>query len=260
MQRVIDGLAAMTAIVLGIVLSAQPVTARAEAAGILDLTYYTEEYRPLNFTDETGRLTGLSVELLRLMWQEMGTPEQPILVRPWARSYRDTLQLDNRVLFATSRTDEREDLFKWVCAISPNRQVVYGPAGTDIRIGSSDELNRYTIGTVRDDVSEQILLQIGVSPSQVQAVTDIEQNIKKLNAGRIDLMAYGEYAARGAIRHLGYALEDYSVVYVMRDTANCYAFSRSTDDAVVTRFQQALDAVTATPAYRQLLEQFDQHL
>ena len=41
-------------------------------------TYYSEQNMPFNGQDEQGNSTGLAVELLRLMWQEMGEPEQPI--------------------------------------------------------------------------------------------------------------------------------------------------------------------------------------
>jgi len=137
--------------------------------------------------------------------------------------------------------------------------VVFGLAARNIKINRPAELNHYVIGTVRDDVSEQVLLEI-VNRQNIRSVVNFHQNVKKLNSNRVDLIAYGQDSARGIFRQMGQDLHAYQVMYVMRSTPNCYAFSRGTDDRVVTRFQQALDKIKSTPVYAELLRKFGLNL
>ncbi len=47
------------------------------------------------------------MELLRLMWQEMGEPEQPIHFIPWAKAWYLLTQQPDAVLFTTAHTQAR---------------------------------------------------------------------------------------------------------------------------------------------------------
>ncbi|MFM5215195.1 amino acid ABC transporter substrate-binding protein, partial [Aeromonas hydrophila] len=72
------------------------------------LIYYSEQNMPLNGLDKNGQPVGLAVELLRLMWREMGEPEQPIHFLPWARGWYLLTQQQEAVLFTTAHTKERD--------------------------------------------------------------------------------------------------------------------------------------------------------
>ncbi|WP_407644451.1 transporter substrate-binding domain-containing protein [Dongshaea marina] len=69
---------------------------------------------PNNFV-EKGELKGAAVELLLAASKQAGSPvsKADIKVYPWARAYNDALKGPNKVVFATTRTKEREKLFKW---------------------------------------------------------------------------------------------------------------------------------------------------
>ena len=49
--------------------------------------YYSEQNMPLNGQDKNGQPVGMAVELLRLIWRELGEPVQPIHFMPWARGW-----------------------------------------------------------------------------------------------------------------------------------------------------------------------------
>ena len=88
-----------------------------------NLNFYTEVYPPSSFYQQ-GKLTGISIEALQLMWQKLGYPAQPIQVVPWARGYRSLQNEGNAVLFATSRYHAREHLFQWVGPIFTARYIL----------------------------------------------------------------------------------------------------------------------------------------
>ncbi len=82
------------------------------AADITGLKYMTEIYPPFNF-EKNGQLQGVAVDFLKEVWKEIGIPEQKIEILPWARAYNLVQKTPNTVLFSTTRSEARENLFKW---------------------------------------------------------------------------------------------------------------------------------------------------
>lgn len=233
--------------VLGLLIS--PLSSFSADMTAADLRYLTEDYPPYNYESD-GRMTGMSVDLLRLMWQEMGVPEQPIRLVPWARGYKIVQEQPGSALFAMSRNEERENLFKWVGPITVNRHVLVTRADRGIRIGALDAAKAYRIGTILEDVADSLLVQAGFE--NLERVSDFRLNLRKLDAGRIDMVAYGETSFREQVEDP----EKYTVVFVLRELQACYAFHRDTPDALVGNFQTALDRIRERPIYGELMERY----
>ncbi len=89
-------------------------------------TFLTEQFKPYNY-QENGQAKGIAIEFLKLMWHQMGEREHPIEFLPWSRAYEMTRTRSGVVLFATIRTPEREDLFKWVGPIASTKTYLIAP-------------------------------------------------------------------------------------------------------------------------------------
>ncbi|MBF4254708.1 amino acid ABC transporter substrate-binding protein, partial [Vibrio anguillarum] len=87
------------------------------------------------------------------------------------------------VLFSTTRTSHREELFHWVGPIDEIKVAVIARKGSNIKLGEPLEITSYKIGVIKDDVGEQMLLQYGVPRDSMQEATDVtrlaEQLVKK---------------------------------------------------------------------------------
>lgn len=85
--------------VLGVVLSVMP-SVKVQAQGLESLTYYTENYPPLNFAQD-GKPAGIAVDLLQEAAAAVNVvlDSEQILVQPWPRSYRSALLNQDGVLF-----------------------------------------------------------------------------------------------------------------------------------------------------------------
>ena len=225
--------------------------ARAQQAdGPAATTYITEQYYPYSYTAD-GTVRGLSADLLRLVWRHMGVAEQPIQVQPWARAYEAGRTRPGTVVFGMARTPGRERLFKWACPIDTVRFALFARAADKARILVSADMKTLVVGTVRDDVAEAALLETG-RPVRIEPVADMELNLRKLDAGRLDLVAYEARSMPRLLRSLGRDPAGYAEVVALGETETCYAFHRDTADEVVARFQRALDAVRAGPEYARL--------
>ena len=181
---------------LSLVLALMVSSSAAVAQSVDDLTIITENYPPFNFQKE-GVLQGIAVDTMVAMLQRVKSQQtrDDIRLLPWARGYELVLTQANTGLFSTTRTEEREKLFKWVGPIAPNRVGLIARKDKGITIEVPTDIASYKIGTIRDDVAEALLVEAGVPLAKLQRVGENIMNIKKLNHGRIDLWAYGEIVA-----------------------------------------------------------------
>lgn len=212
------------------------------------LTYVTEAYPPYNFSDN-NILRGIAVDLLVLASQKTTAPVQRSQIRlmPWARSYRTTLKTPNYVLFSTARTPEREKLFKWAGPITTNRVVLLAKKSRGMRINSPADLQHLRIGSIRDDVAEQLVRALGVQESQLSLAANGDALAHQLQAGRIDLWAYDQNVAQWFLRNAGFDPDDFESLYTLQEGQLWYAFNLEVSDAQVAELQKALDAIRQAP-------------
>lgn len=219
-----------------------------EGQTVADLNFITESYPPYSF-EEDGVLRGIAVDLL-----VAATAHDPVPVRrkdirlmPWARSYTLALQGPNISLFATTRTPEREKLFKWAGPICKNRVALFAKKSSKIVISIPQDINRYTVGVIRHDVAELMMLRLGGDGIRVVRSSRGEALVKLLERDRIQLLAYGKPVARWYIHNAGLDNANFEVVYELDEADLYYAFSRDVDDALVEKLQKAIDRIKSLP-------------
>ena len=212
------------------------------------LHYVTETYPPYNFSDN-NILRGIAVDLLVLASQQTTAPVQRSQIRlmPWARSYRTTLKTPNYVLFSTARTPEREKLFKWAGPISTNHVVLIAKKSRNIRINSPADLQHLRIGSIRDDVAEQLVRGLVAQNIQLNLAANGDALANQLQAERIDLWAYDQNVAHWFLRNAGLDPENFESVYTLQEGQLWYAFNLEVSDARVAELQKALDALRLAP-------------
>ncbi|MCF2947638.1 transporter substrate-binding domain-containing protein [Paraglaciecola aquimarina] len=211
---------------------------------LTDFSYYTEHYPPSNYI-ENNELTGMSVELIKLIWQELDIPEQTIQLVPWARGYRITQSQKHSVLFTMARAKEREHLFKWVGPIYTARHILLARADFKHPIRSIEDAYEFPIAAIRNDISEVALLEVGFPKNNIAPLTNLKQSILMLENGRLDLIIISQASIKNLIESNNLELDDFKMVYQVNEVKNYYAFSKDTPDPVITLFQHALDNIDA---------------
>jgi len=220
----------------------------AQVAADEPLTYLTEAYPPYNFSDN-NILRGIAVDLLVLASQQTAQPVQRSQIRllPWARSYRTVLKKLNHVLFSTTRTAEREKLFKWAGPIASSRVVLLAKKSHAIRIDAVSDLLRYRIGSIRDDVGEQLVRGLGAQESQLNLAANSDALVQQLQAGRIDLWATNETVAHWFLRNADLDPDDFESIYLLQEGELWYAFNLQVSDEKIQELQKAIDKIRQTP-------------
>lgn len=214
------------------------------ARALNDLSFYTEEYPPYNYSHD-GKVTGIAVDLLLEASNVAQSPieQDGIEVKPWARAYRYTLITEGTVLFSTTRTQLREHLFQWVGPISTTRIVVLAKKSSNIVIEEATDLIKYRTGVIRDDVGEQLMVELGVPRDSMQESSYAKTLAEQLHKGRIDLWAYEENVANWWISQEGYDTNEFETIFVLQEGELYYAFNKDIDNFLIDKLQQDIDKV-----------------
>ncbi len=216
-----------------------------------DVTIITCECLPLSYMLD-DKPAGPAVDIVRRIQEKINTDEE-IQILPWARGYKKVQQQPNVVLFSTTRTPEREKMFKWVGPIVEKRFSLYAKKGAQMQIEQLEDAQQYTIGVVRGSNNEQFLVSHGFT-DLIRG--DVEKtNLLLLQRGRFDLW-YTDTAQASALMvelSLEGAAEE---MYVIHKSRSYYAFNLDTPDNIVKQWQDALDELREEGTVMDILAQY----
>jgi len=218
-----------------------PVSASA-SSNLSDITFYTENYPPANYI-ENGEIKGISVDTIKAIWQHLNIPEQDILIAPWSRGYRFTLDNANTALFTMSRTQPRENLFKWVGPIFHSTHVLIAKKSKKLKFSSLGQVFYHKVATVQGDISEISMYQVGFPASNMASVSQLKQAFLMMESDRVDMMAVSIHGFSHLTDQLGFDANDYEQVWEVNKIGNYFAFNINTPDKVIQAYQKAFDEI-----------------
>jgi len=229
-------------------------------ADINKVKIFTENYPPYNM-EVNGKLKGISVDILDAMFKivNLNKTRDDIKLKPWATGYKIVSKKKNTMLFSTTRTQQREKLFKWVGPIIATEIGVIAPKSKHLKINKVTDLNNYKIGAVINDIGEQLLLENGIKKKNIKSVggkNPVVLNFQKMGKGRIDAFAYETNVAMYGAKSYRIDQNDFEVVYILKKGQLYYAFNKNTDDSIIKAYQDALDKIKADGTYKKILKKY----
>ena len=237
---------------LTLLLPLMPVAAEPAAA---PLRIITEPAGRGVLKDKRGNVYGMSTQLVKAIQQQVGD-NTTIEILPWARAYAIAVSSDNVALYDTIRTADREDKFNWVGPIKIYSVNLYAKRGVVAANASlADLLQNHIACETRNTSIVNELLSLGF---------EIDKNLilslqagdcyKMLKLGRADLIAmHGDVTPKRLAQLLDAGL-DLQVVYPLQNIEMYIAFSKQVDDAVVLKWQCALNKLVLQGEFRQLYQ------
>lgn len=210
------------------------------------LTFYTANVPPYTYADESGRYTGLAIDLDRAILDMAGMPLDDGDIRNinWARAYQTVLTTPDTALFSLARTPVREGLFKWVGPLAVIHIGLIARKSSMLTVDRNTELSRYKVAVVRGSVpSDAVQRHYGLSLSQLTRVTNTASQVRMLQAGRVDMIAQADVPAFMVMQELGFDPDEYEMIHVLTRDELYLALNRNVDDKVVGRLQSCLDAL-----------------
>lgn len=215
---------------LSLTLSAQP-----------SLTLLSHELVPFTHHHD-GKLDGLAVRLMQQIQDELGET-YPIRIYPFKRALALTRLEPGYALFVTQWAPEREPFFKWVGPLFRSKVIIYQPPSPRHKLKSLDDLRHLPrVGVVLGNADDERLTREGYT--NLVRYQSVEEALQRLVLGKIDAFPVGEMVLDATLEQRG--LSHRSVTnsgVVLHESWLYLAFSRDQDDAVIARWQSALDKV-----------------
>ncbi|MBI2381295.1 MAG: transporter substrate-binding domain-containing protein [Gammaproteobacteria bacterium] len=234
MSRWLAGALLMLALGLSVGAGAEPV-----------LKVYAEDYPPYNYPSAAGP-AGPNAKRVQALLKRAGLVAA-IEFQPWARAYRQAVLQDDALVFSMHRTPEREQDWLWLAELSAEPNYLFRLATReDLKALKLEDVAHYRISVIRNSSSQEFLHKLGVPQSRIEGVTDLDQNLRKLVAGRVDLIAAQATALDNSARNLAIKPASYAPALRLNDFARLYlAANRRLDPVLRSRLEQALAAMQA---------------
>lgn len=239
---------ALTRLTRCLALAATLVAAASPAA---TLTITTEDSPPYNMLAD-GKVIGISTDKIREVMARAEVAYKIDLL-PWKRAYESALRQDHTCVYSTTRTPEREGLFKWVGPVAASEWVMFGRADREFNLKTLEDARALRIGTYNGDVRDAYLRSRGFA---VDTATVDATNPRKLLVNRIDLWASGKFEGRAILKQNGW--EDKVVPVLAFNKADLYlACNRSVPDGLIERLNAALAAMNRDGTAKALEREYE---
>lgn len=205
------------------------------------LHLYTEDWEPFHYIGESNSIEGYVVDLVDKILIDINNSQtkKDIELLPWARGYKLTQIKKNAILFSTTRTAEREKLFKWVGPIFNNRMLLVAKKRHNITLSNDEEIKKYKVGTVKDDVGNILLGNRGITAEYIHESGTSQESVILLAKDRVDMIASTWISFINICKVLDIDHTKYESVYNLSDLSLYFAFNNDTEDWVVQRFEDS---------------------
>jgi len=220
-----------------------------------DLTAYTEEWAPYNFTQDK-KVTGIATDILRAACTEAKRSCAFHMV-PWARGYKLVSTTPNTILYTTARQPARENEFLWVGPILPRTTWVYVKTENVKKLNDFKALGEAKIGVVREEASQQDLKSAGVPANALIEQASNADVLKMLTNGMVDAMVDTEVSMAWQLKNAGLPATTLTRVMKLSDAGAYYfALNLKTDPQWVRDLELALEKLRRNGKLNAIIHQY----
>jgi len=205
-----------------------------------ELRILGEESPPGEYLDENGNPAGVTIDLVNDLLSRLDLTAS-IEILPWKRAYHMGLNGPEIALMETTRTEKRENLFKWVGPILVVNRIIYARADFPDNVNRLADLQQdWTICVLRASSNESHLQSLGIR--QIYPVTKPSQCVAMLLADRVRLFYSSEIGMAGLLAEKKLAPAAFKDVLTLQKEYLYLAFSLDVSDDRIGRWQASLEA------------------
>lgn len=199
-----------------------------------------------------ARVTGHAAEKIHEIMRRARI-DYSMATMPWKRAYTLAATQPNPCVFMTTRTPDRDALFKWVGPISHSDWVLYGRAQRRYDFTTLEQAHGLRIGSYNGDSRGQYLAARGHA---VEFVQNDESNPKKLMLDRIDLWVNSTRSSRPLLASLGLTGKVVPVL-TFQQVKVYLACHQATSGPLVASMNAALHSMVADGTYKAIETKFE---
>jgi polar amino acid transport system substrate-binding protein len=225
---------------------------RAGAQPSAPALYIGTEYSPPTSMLEGGKVIGSATDKVREAMARSGVAYNIDLL-PWKRAYNAALTRADGCVYSTTRTPEREALFKWAGPTAEGDWVLLGRADREYHLQTLEDARALRIGTYSGDARDDYLRKRGylVDPAPNDML-----NPQKLMLNRIDLWAVGLRHGSAMVAQSGWGGKIVPVL-TFNSVKLYLACNLAVPDATIDKLNAAFDAMARDGTSHRLERKYD---
>ena len=220
----------------------------ASAACAETIHFTTEDYPPYNFR-EGGEYRGVGYEQTVGLMKYVKA-DYTIEMMPWARALSLAESEKMYCVFTTAHIAERDKRFRWTEPLAIDRNVMIANRASGIKPHSIEEARQYTVGTQRNDYTQDLLERNGFP--KIDLATDLKLTFKKLMSGRIDLMPISEKYYED-LKAEGNAID---ALFILSEQKFSIACNIDFPKALIGEMQAGLDKLVADGTQKAIFQKY----
>jgi polar amino acid transport system substrate-binding protein len=225
---------------------------RAQATPQAGSLFIATEYSPPTSMQDGAQVIGSATEKVREAMARASLA-YTLEMLPWKRAYSSALNRPDGCVYSTTRTPEREKLFKWAGPTDEGEWVLLGRADHGYRFTSLEDARKLRIGTYNGDARDAYLRARGF---QVDPAPNDLINPRKLMLKRIDLWAAGFRNGSDYLALNGYAGRIVPV-FTFNRVKLYLACNPSVPDASIDKLNAAFEAMQRDGSARRIERKYD---
>lgn len=219
---------------------------------LADLRVVASNSPPTNYK-EGDKVVGITVDIVNSIMKKVNTPTT-IEIMSWARAYNIASNEPNVAIFTAGRTQARIDHgFHFIGPVTTRKHAVYAKKNRQYKINSIDDIiaKGYSVGLARGDWRTKLFEKGNLVES-----TSSPQNAKKLASDRIDLWVASDLAAPMIAKNAGVNMDEFEIVYVIKEAASYIMLSKDTSAETVSRWKNAMSTLQQTDFFKETASQW----
>lgn len=158
------------------------------------MLWMTEHYPPFHY-QEGNHIKGRAIDILEALFSRNNlhfNRHQQVVVFPWARGYRELSNNPEAALLTMAFTEARNSLFTLSEPLFNERIALISKASRQLSLDNINNVSRYVVGVVRDDIGERLLKDKVQKPLQLTHVLSSDELLQMLLKDRVDMIAYSQ--------------------------------------------------------------------
>lgn len=214
--------------------------------------YITTEVSAPSSMVDGGRVVGIATDKVREAMSRAGVA-YTIEMLPWKRAYNAALQRPDACVYSTTRTPDREALFKWVGPTDIAQWVLIGRADRKWQVRTLEDVRGLRIGTYNGDARDAYLRERGFI---TDPTSNEVSNPQKLMLGRIDLWAASLRSGSTVLSRYGYDKQIVRLL-VFNEIGVYLACNRAVPNDVIARLNTAFDQIAQDGTGRRIERRYE---
>jgi len=215
------------------------------------LIVLTEQSPPASMQQE-GKIIGHETEKVVEMLKRTGISYK-LDILPWKRGFTMAQRDANTCIYSTTRTPEREKLFKWIGPTYEADWSLVGRTDRQLNLRTLEDARPLRIGTYNGDARDEYLRARGFNVDPVQ---NDHSNPKKLMLNRIDVWVTALPPGSTALEQFGLDGKIAPLLTFLKVKVYL-ACNPSVPDAMVERMNASLDTMRRDGSFARIERKYE---